>query len=109
MGPPVHHKKVLISALPPPPGHLGPPLNHEKVAVTYSKAVEEFQSTICEKSKKSDFQNAQNILNDKSQSELSAGGMKRDVEKTPKCTRLNCILASRSCPLGLAGHRPALA
>ena len=27
------------------------------------------------------------------QSEPSAGGTKRDVENTPKCTRLNCILA----------------
>ena len=27
------------------------------------------------------------------QSELSKGGMKRDVENTPKCTRPNCILA----------------
>ena len=29
-------------------------------------------------------------------SELSARGMKRDVENTPKCTRPNCIPASRS-------------
>ena len=30
------------------------------------------------------------------QSELSAGGTKRDIENTPKCTRSNCILAWRS-------------
>ena len=30
------------------------------------------------------------------QSELSAGGTKRDVESTPKCTCLNCILAQQS-------------
>ena len=36
------------------------------------------------------------------QSELSAGGTKRDVENTPKCTRLNTILAPQSRLLGLA-------
>ena len=30
------------------------------------------------------------------QSELSAGGMKRDVKNTPKCTCTNCILAQQS-------------
>ena len=34
------------------------------------------------------------------QSELSAGGTKRDVENTPKCTRPHCILAQQSS-LGL--------
>ena len=29
------------------------------------------------------------------QSELSAGGTKRDVENTPKCTRPNCLLTRR--------------
>ena len=28
------------------------------------------------------------------------GGAKRDVENTPKCAPLKCILALRSCPLG---------
>ena len=36
------------------------------------------------------------ISNRRWQSKLSAGGKKRDVENTPKCTRLNCILARRS-------------
>ena len=40
-------------------------------------------------------------------SELSAGGMKRDVENTPKCSRLNCILARRSSlgPPPVGWHR----
>ena len=41
-------------------------------------------------------------------SELSAVGAKWDVENIPKGTRLICILATRSHPLGLASCRPAL-
>ena len=52
---------------------------------------------------KSDLQNAQNNLNNNTQSELSAGAAKRDLEKTPKFTHLNCILAPWSRPLGLVG------
>ena len=56
------------------------------------------------RSPKNDFHIAQNVLNNDTQSELSAWGGKRDVEKTPKCTRLNCILAPGSHPLRLASH-----
>ena len=43
------------------------------------------------------------ILNNNIKSRLSARGAKRDVEYTPKCTHLNCILAPRSRPLGFVG------
>ena len=41
------------------------------------------------------------------QSELSAGGTKRDFENTPKCTRPNCILVRRSSlgPPPVGRHR----
>ena len=41
------------------------------------------------------------------QSELSAGGTQRDVENTPKCTCLNCILSRRSSlgPPPVGRHR----
>ena len=42
------------------------------------------------------------------QSEPWAGSAKRDVERTPKCTCLNCILAQWSCPLGLANCKGRL-
>ena len=35
---------------------------------------------------------------------MSAKGMKGDVNNTPKCTRLNCILAPQSCLQCFAGH-----
>ena len=35
--------------------------------------------------------------------ELSTVGTKQDIENTPKCIGFICILASRSCPPGLAG------
>ena len=40
--------------------------------------------------------------NNHTRSELSARGAKRDVENTPKYTCLNCILAPRYRPLGIA-------
>ena len=40
-------------------------------------------------------------------SELSAGGVKRDVEKTQKCIHLNCNKAQRSTP-GRAVQRPVM-
>ena len=39
-----------------------------------------------------------------SPSELSNGGVKRDVENNPKCTRLKRALAPRSFLLGVAGR-----
>ena len=46
-------------------------------------------------------------LSNNIRSEVGAGGTKGKVPKG-KCTRLNCILATRSHPLGLVGRRPAL-
>ena len=41
-------------------------------------------------------------------SKLSARGAKWGSENVAKGNRLTCIMAQRSCPLGHAGHRPAL-
>ena len=62
-------------------GSLGTPRETPKIVTSSRQSVEDFESTIFEKSKKSDFQNAQNILNNNTRSELSARGAKRDVEK----------------------------
>ena len=43
-----------------------------------------------------------------SRSRLNGLGLAQRDSYTPKCTRLNCVLAQQSCPLGLADRRPAL-
>ena len=84
-----------------PSSHLRPPHDTSKIVTSSRGSVDDFQSTTYEKSKKVTFRTFWTTIPNPSWAPES--------RSETKCTRLNCILAPRFYPLGLAGRRPALA